>query len=87
MSVNRWMRRCVHLAGQGRGRTAPNPMVGAVIIKDDQLVAEGWSTADIANELGVSVKTVETHRQNTMKKLETDSIAELTKLALREGVT
>lgn len=39
------MRRCLELAGQGQGRTAPNPMVGAVIVRDGQVIAEGWHRA------------------------------------------
>ncbi len=52
-----------------------------------QLIAEGWNTKNLATRLHVSTKTVETHRHNIMKKLEVRSVAELTKLALREGVT
>jgi DNA-binding NarL/FixJ family response regulator len=52
-----------------------------------QLVAEGNTTKQIAEELHVSVKTVESHRQNMMDKLEIRSIAELTKYAVREGLT
>lgn len=52
-----------------------------------QLMAEGESTKQIARTLDVSVKTIETHRRNTMKKLELDSVAELTKYAIREGLT
>ena len=52
-----------------------------------QLTAEGMSTRDIAEQLKVSVKTVETHRQKIMAKLEVHSIAELTKYAVREGLT
>jgi diaminohydroxyphosphoribosylaminopyrimidine deaminase / 5-amino-6-(5-phosphoribosylamino)uracil reductase len=36
------MRRCVSLAKQGWGKTAPNPLVGAVIVKDGQIVGEGF---------------------------------------------
>ncbi len=39
---DRWMQRCIDLAKQGRGRTAPNPMVGSVIIKNGQVLGEGF---------------------------------------------
>jgi DNA-binding NarL/FixJ family response regulator len=52
-----------------------------------QLLAEGRSSKEIANKMGVSVKTVETHRRNIMEKLNLHSVAELTKYAIREGVT
>jgi len=52
-----------------------------------QLVAEGKSTKQIASELHVSVKTVEANRRQTMDKLDLHSVAELTKYAVREGLT
>ncbi len=52
-----------------------------------QLMAEGRSTAKIADQLHVSVKTVESHRQQLMQKLNLRSVAELTKYAIREGLT
>lgn len=52
-----------------------------------QLVAEGLPTKRIATELDVSVKTVETHRRTLMEKTGLFSVAELTKLAIREGLT
>jgi two-component system response regulator NreC len=52
-----------------------------------QLLAEGASTAAIAADLHLSVKTIETHRKRIMDKLELRSIAELTKYAIREGIT
>lgn len=52
-----------------------------------QLMAEGKSTSQIAELLSISVKTVETHRQQLMHKLGIRSVAELTKYAIREGLT
>lgn len=52
-----------------------------------QLMSEGRSTTKIADHLHVSVKTVESHRQQLMQKLNLHSVAELTKYAIREGLT
>ena len=52
-----------------------------------QLIAEGKSTKQTASVLNVSVKTIETHRQQIMEKLDMRSIAQLTKYAIREGLT
>lgn len=52
-----------------------------------QLIAEGKSTNEIAFSFSVSIKTVETQRQQIMRKLNIYSVAELTKYALREGLT
>jgi DNA-binding NarL/FixJ family response regulator len=52
-----------------------------------QLLAEGKTTKQIAVYLSISVKTIETHRQQVMEKLNMHSIAELTKYAIREGLT
>jgi DNA-binding NarL/FixJ family response regulator len=52
-----------------------------------QLLAEGSGTAQIAERLHLSVKTVETYRQHLMEKLGIRSVAELTKYAIREGLT
>ncbi|MBI4231118.1 MAG: bifunctional diaminohydroxyphosphoribosylaminopyrimidine deaminase/5-amino-6-(5-phosphoribosylamino)uracil reductase RibD [Planctomycetes bacterium] len=40
-----WMRRALALAERGRGRVEPNPMVGALLVKDGKVVAEGWHGA------------------------------------------
>ena len=52
-----------------------------------QLVTEGISTREIATQLHISVKTVETHRRQLMKKLDLYTVAELTKYAIRNGLT
>jgi len=52
-----------------------------------QLLTEGHNTNKIAEILCVSVKTVEAHRKSIMNKLGIRSIAELTKYAIRQGIT
>lgn len=52
-----------------------------------QLLAEGLTSRRIAAALGITEKTVETHRRNIMRKTGLRSIAALTKYAVREGLT
>ena len=52
-----------------------------------QLLAEGLSSKEIAAKLGLSPKTVDVHRKQIMDKLDIHSVAELTKFAIREGLT
>lgn len=68
------------------GNTAASPLSGRereVL----QMLAEGKSTKETADILSISIKTVETHRKQIMDKLDLHSIAELTKYAIREGLT
>lgn len=51
-----------------------------------QLLAEGRSVKEIASHLTLSIKTIETYRQQIMDKLDTHTIAGLTKIAIREGI-
>lgn len=51
-----------------------------------QLIAEGHSTRDIARLLFISVKTVETHRAEIMRRLDIHDVAGLTRLAIRSGL-
>ncbi len=51
-----------------------------------QLIAEGNTTKAIATKLGLSVKTVETHRAQLMERLEAHDIASLVRLAIRLGI-
>jgi two-component system, NarL family, response regulator NreC len=52
-----------------------------------QLLAEGRSAKQIANHLSISVKTVETHRQQLMTKLGIGNLADLVRYAIREGLS
>jgi DNA-binding NarL/FixJ family response regulator len=52
-----------------------------------QLLAEGHPPRTIAKRLHLSVKTVESHRRHIMEKLHLGSLAELTKYAIRTGIT
>ncbi len=51
-----------------------------------QLIAESYSTKEIANKLRISVKTAENHRTNLMKKLDLHDIASLTRFAIEYGL-
>jgi DNA-binding NarL/FixJ family response regulator len=50
------------------------------------LIARGLSTKEIATELAIGARTVETHRANLMRKLGVKSVALLTQVAIREGI-
>ncbi len=52
-----------------------------------QLIAEGQTSHQIADHLHISIKTVETHRGQLFAKLKIKGVAELTKYAIREGLT
>ena len=51
-----------------------------------QLLAEGKSSKEVASSLGISVKTVETHRANVMRKLDLHSVSELVRYAVRNQI-
>lgn len=51
------------------------------------MLAEGLTTKQIAGNLNLSVKTIGTHRESLMKKLDIHSVAGLTKYAIRRGMT
>lgn len=50
------------------------------------LIAEGKSSREISTALGISVKTVETHRQRIMEKLDCHKATELVRYAIKEGI-
>jgi len=71
---------------------ASDPPYGATLLSPRerevlQLLAEGHSAEKIAEKLFVSVNTVGSHRRHIMEKLDLHTLPELTKYALREGLT
>ena len=52
-----------------------------------QLLARGKTSAQIAETLNIATGTVEVHRRNIMRKLDLHNVAELTRYAIREGLT
>ena len=69
----------------------PNPKSFSLLTERErevlQLIADGKSTKQIAIDLNVSSKTIESHRRQVMGKLNVRSVADLTKFAIREGLT
>jgi DNA-binding NarL/FixJ family response regulator len=51
-----------------------------------QLIAESYSTKEVARKLSISVKTAENHRTNLMKKLDLHDVAGLTRFAIQNGL-
>lgn len=51
-----------------------------------QLIAESYSTKEVAQKLNISVKTAENHRTNLMKKLDLHDVASLTRYAIQHGL-
>jgi two-component system NarL family response regulator len=71
----------------GPCRRSGVPQLGAREREVLQLLAEGGTSPNIAKSLFISTSTVDVHRRNIMKKLDLHSVAELTKYAIRNGLT
>lgn len=74
-----------------KGETAPEPRASIEQLTPRQreilqLIAEGRSTRDIAEQLSISIKTVETHRSQIMQRLDIHDVAGLTRYAIRAGL-
>lgn len=63
------------------------PRLGAREQQVLQLIAEGRTSPEIAESLHLAPSTVDVHRRNIMRKLDLHTIAELTKYAIRTGIT
>lgn len=74
-----------HLRGGGR---SADPLVGLSPRQREvlQLIAEGRSTKEIAFDLSLSIKTVETHRAQIMERLQIHDVAGLVRFAIRAGL-
>jgi DNA-binding NarL/FixJ family response regulator len=72
----------------GRSGTPPKEMshLSARELEVLQLIAEGKANKETASELGISIKTVEKHRQNLMAKLDIHQISGLTRYAIGAGI-
>lgn len=69
------------------GATRPAGQLGRREREVLRLLAEGNSSPQIATRLHIATGTVDAHRRNIMQKLDLHSVAELTKYAIREGLT
>jgi DNA-binding NarL/FixJ family response regulator len=68
------------------GKTDPCPQLTAREKEVLVLIAEGQSNKEIANRLGIGVRTIETHRERIMRRLNIRSVAGLTKFAIINGL-
>jgi two-component system NarL family response regulator len=75
---------CVHPAGK-----TPSAMnkLGSRERQVLQMIAEGRTSGEVAARLHIATNTVDTHRRNIMRKLNLRTVADLTKYAIREGLT
>jgi DNA-binding NarL/FixJ family response regulator len=71
---------------EGRGAAEPGQRLSAREREIVQLLAEGKSNKEVAQALGISVRTAETHRASVLRKLNLDSVASLVRYAIRNGI-
>lgn len=76
--------------GPREAATLHEPSIGVLGRREQEVLArlaEGKRSAAIAAELGISLATVEVHRRNIMSKLDLHTVAQLTRYAIRKGLT
>lgn len=71
---------------QGRGAVKKKAGLSSREVEVLQLIAEGKANKQVARELGISIKTVEKHRQHLMSKLDLHDTAGLTRYAIAAGI-
>jgi DNA-binding NarL/FixJ family response regulator len=74
---------------EGKENQIPNPKLGLLSPREREilkLIAEGYKNKEIAADLFISLKTVEKHRANLMKKLDLHNAAALTTFAIEQGL-
>jgi len=60
------MQRAIELANRATGNTSPNPLVGAVIVRNDQIIAEGWhKQAGLAHAEAAAIQDAASKKQST----------------------
>lgn len=74
------------IVGQGGEKKSPGTKLGAREVQVLKLVAVGFTSAQIAEQLDIALSTVEVHRRNIMRKLNEDSAVGLTRYAIRNGL-
>ena len=75
-----------YLEQAAKGETLPTDPLTPRELQVVKLIAEGYSSAEIATELVISRKTVDHHRANILEKLGMRNVAELTRYAIRRGL-
>jgi DNA-binding NarL/FixJ family response regulator len=74
---------------RGEAEPTPSGALGHLTARERQVlvgIAQGQTNREIAQQLGISHRTVETHRESLMRKLEVRTVAGLTRLALEAGL-
>ncbi len=74
-------------SGHGTGRARDNKRLGRRETEVLRLLTDGLTSPQIAEKLHIATSTVDVHRRNIMSKLELHNVAELTKYAIRTGLT